>query len=270
VAEDALWVRPSKFPVLKDREAHVWRVPLGPLSSSHPGLDEILTDQELWEASVYASYRDRQRYVTVRGILRQLLGRYLGLDPSTITLTRGPYGKPEIAVEGQEPPLFFNVAHSRDLALIAIARDFQVGIDIEAVNSDFEWDMIARRFFTAREHASLTSTPDSERADAFTTVWTRKEACLKAAGLGLARGLEGVEVSTGAGHSGRLMAVPEEMLPTSRWQIIDLEPADGYRGCLVADSRTALLRRWSWPVAESSSPRGRDSMPGRRGRVPAR
>ena len=145
------------------------------------------------------------------------------------------------------PPFHFNVAHAHDLAVIAVARDGRVGIDLEFVRADFEWMTVARRFFSPRELTGILTVPTRKQAEAFFAGWTRKEACLKAIGCGLAGGLEGIELSTGHGRQAVLVAAPREMSPVSRWKLIDLTPGDGYKACMVVEGDVAHVRQWDWP-----------------------
>lgn len=244
---DAAWNRPASHPMLRRGEVHVWRVPLDLPAPFLPPEASVLTDQEQSRAREYFFPRDRDRYKLLRVALRMILGRYMDLDPRNILLTYGPRGKPMVAGEGSVPPPRFNVSHSHDLGLIAVARDYPVGIDLEAVRADIDCLAIAKRFFSAGEYSSLIGTPASARGDAFVTLWTRKEACLKAVGSGLAGGLEEIEVSPDLHRTPVLLHAPVEMLPVSRWELFDLAPAEGYRGCVVVECQDALLKQWVWP-----------------------
>jgi len=246
VAVELPWIRPTSQPALVHGEVHVWRVPLKASASSLSSFADLLSDEECARAGDYSFARERDRYTLFRGILRHLVGGYLSLDPRDLPLTCGPFGKPMIAQGNRIPSLFFNVAHSQDLGLIAVARDRPVGIDVEAVRASFDWTAIAERFFSAREFESLFALPTSQQAEAFVVLWTRKEACLKAVGSGLASGLEQVEVSTDFRRDAKLLGAPPEMLPLSRWKLHDLRPADGYRCCLVVESQDVLLKQWVW------------------------
>lgn len=119
--------------------------------------------------------------------LRRLLGAALGCTPERIAITVGPAGKPLLARRGG-PPLFFNASRSGGWALVALARDAELGVDIEEapLADAVGWAGIARRFFAAADWQALLALPPDEGRDAFLRLWTRHEAVLKAAGLGLA------------------------------------------------------------------------------------
>jgi 4'-phosphopantetheinyl transferase len=219
-----------------------------------PPASRWITDQEHVDSQAYFFRRDRHRSMRSRAVLRQLLGSYLGLDPSHVALTRGVHGKPMVMAEGRGQPLFFNLAHSQGLMLVAIAPDHPVGIDLEAVKPDRDLSAIARRFFTSRECAHWMAVSAPERSRAFMVLWTRKEAALKAAGLGLAGGLEQLEVSADFRRPASLIRAPLEMLPVTRWKLLDLVPADGYHGCLCIESQKVVVKQWVWSDASDAHP----------------
>jgi 4'-phosphopantetheinyl transferase len=246
VSESARWIRPTGRRLLAEGEVHVWRITLDQPGSVTRRLHRLLSDDERVRASEYAFARDGERFTVLRSALRTILCGYTGIESTDIPLAYGPRGKPLIGPRKGLAPIHFNVSHSAGLGLVAVARGHRVGVDLEAVRASFEWMPIAERFFSARERESISSLPASDQADAFSVLWTRKEACLKAAGLGLAGGLEQVEVSTDPHESPMLLRAPIEMLPLSRWELIDLEPGEGFRGCLVVEGSRVRQRQWTW------------------------
>ena len=114
-----------------------------------------------------------------RGTLRALLGRFLDADPRSLSFAYGPHGKP--ALEGV--PLAFNLSHSADLALIALAREGELGVDVEAIRERVNIEEVATTF-APPETAALLAVPEEARRDAFFAAWTRKEAYIKAIGTG--------------------------------------------------------------------------------------
>ena len=151
----------------------------------------LLSPSELARAEGMATEGLRRRYVVAHGSLRQRLASVLGDDdPASIPIEVGEHGKPFV-VDGPE----FNLSDSGDLALIAISDGPPVGIDVERVR-EVEHERLARRFFSVLECAALESCPDP--AVAFFTIWTRKEAVVKATGRGISGGLSAFTVSLGA------------------------------------------------------------------------
>jgi 4'-phosphopantetheinyl transferase len=128
------------------------------------------------EAAAAAGRRDGARWAVARGALRALLGERLGAAPERVALTAGPHGKPE--VPGAR--LRFNVSHSGELAVIALADGFEVGVDVERLDRR---SRAVERTLTAAERAALAGVAD--RHAALLRVWCRKEALAKAIGGGL-------------------------------------------------------------------------------------
>ena len=178
------WATPSSWPRLSDDEIHVWCVELD-AAGEVSALAACLSADEHERARGLLSGTHQRRFVVARGMLRQLLGRYLGQAPDAVAFLRGPYGKPFL----QEGGLHFNVSHSHELALYAIARDREVGVDVEWMRPQVAHEQIAARFFSLEEQEALAQVPDEARRAAFYNIWTRKEAYVKARGDGIAAGL---------------------------------------------------------------------------------
>lgn len=166
-------------PRLAPGEVHAWRVELAGAAPSAAAA--CLAPDEVARARRFAFERDRRRYVRARSALRRILAGYLGVAPADVALAYSLHGKPRLAAPA---PLGFNVSHSGDHALVAVSRAAQVGVDIEVVDRSRATLELARDVFTADEVAQL-ATHAGGVALPFFTCWTRKEAYLKAIGLGL-------------------------------------------------------------------------------------
>ena len=105
------------------------------------------------------------------------------------------YGKPELVRTSREETLNFNLSHSHEAALVAVTLRRQIGVDIEYIKREFEWEEVAARFFAPGEVAGLRALPQEQQRRAFFTCWTRKEAYIKAKGGGLSIPLQEFEVS---------------------------------------------------------------------------
>lgn len=237
-------VPPQRMSVTAD-QVHVWHAPLDISQSEVTGLEETLAPDELSRAARFRRAADRQRFITCRGLLREILARYVGEAPGALEFCYGPSGKPGLKSASGAHPLRFNVSHSQELAAIAIARDREVGIDIEHFQTDFAWEEIAASFFSAQEVNVLYSLPVQDRYEAFLTAWTCKEACAKGRGDGLSLPLEQLEPS-------RLPDQPWSFNParnpqeSSRWMLKTFTPLAGYAGALAAEGTGWQIRCWQW------------------------
>jgi 4'-phosphopantetheinyl transferase len=167
--------------------------------------------------------------VVAHGTLRQLLGRYLGTHPGQLRFVHNAFGKPELSPECGSP-LRFNLSHSADLALIAIAAGADIGVDIERIRAQPDYAAIARRFFSAAEVEYLNGLPSHLYGPAFVDGWTKKEAFLKACGQGLAR----------------LDDAPEDTAAARSWSLFTLQPAPGYIGAVAIEGSGWRLTQRQW------------------------
>ena len=114
-------------------------------------LKSTLAKNELERAERFIFDQDRNRFIAARGILRDVLGRYLQCAPQTIEFVYGARGKPAISSGSSCDPLRFNLSHSHGLALIGLAREREIGIDVEMIRPEFASEEIAKRYFSAKE-----------------------------------------------------------------------------------------------------------------------
>jgi 4'-phosphopantetheinyl transferase len=243
-------VKPSTF-ALAGHEIHAWRVDLSSASSRRvKGLRHILAEDERRRADGFCFEEDRERFVVARGVLRSLLGSYLDLEPGRLNFRYGSHGKPALAEGTGGDTLRFNVSHSRGLALFALTRNREVGIDVEYVRSDLELEEIAGRYFSPQEAAALRSLPTDARTEAFFACWTRKEAYLKARGEGLSIALDGFSVSLVPGEPAVVLNTQEGPSEAARWALRELRPGPGYVAALAAEGHGWRLVCRHWPEEE--------------------
>jgi 4'-phosphopantetheinyl transferase len=142
---------------------------------------------------------DRERWGFSRQVLRALCGAYLGLAPGRVGFTRGACGKPALSPELRPAGGFhFNLSHSGDLCLFAFSSECELGVDVESCREGLPFEELARSVFGPEEAGNLAR--EGEGGWDFYRLWTRQEAALKAAGLGLAAWQE----LRASGQAGRL------------------------------------------------------------------
>jgi len=190
--------------------------------------------------------RDRKHFIVGRGLLRTILGCYLGIAPNRLQFCYGPRGKPDLAETSGGSKLCFNLSHSQGLALYGVTREREIGIDLEHIRSISQAEQIAERFFSVQENAVFRVLPPSKKQVAFLNCWTRKEAYLKAIGDGLARSLEQIEVSLAPGEPARLLSTEGDPQSAEHWTLQELMPAPGYVAALVVEGYGWRLSCWQW------------------------
>ena len=153
-----------------------------------------LSSAEREQASRFRFARDSARFVRTRALLRQLLAGHLRCAATDVALETGTHGRPVLVSGAGGTTPQFSVSHAGDWAVIGIARGRRIGVDLEMVRAIPEFPSVAKSNFTEREARVLAAAAPDERLALFYTIWTRKEACLKAIGLGIPGGLDRFEV----------------------------------------------------------------------------
>ena len=168
--------RPSSFQLASD-DVHSWCASLDVSPETSARLYATLTPDERTRSARFRFERDRQRFIVARGVLRDLLGRYLQTQPGHLRFAYNAFGKPDLSPEFGNR-LNFNLSHSAGRALIAIATASNAGVDLEYIRAQSEYADIARRFFSTAEVDYLSALPSHLYAEAFFSCWTKKEAYL--------------------------------------------------------------------------------------------
>jgi 4'-phosphopantetheinyl transferase len=229
------WPRAIPGEQILSNDVHVWRAFLDLNVLQKESLVRNLSTDEVAKANRFHFERDRERFIVARGILRHILGCYLGEKPAELRFEYTPYGKPFFAVEAGYDSLSFNLSHSGEFALYAITRNRDVGIDIELVRDDIDIELIARRFFSQCELNSLEKISKEMQTVRFFQYWTRKEAFLKAMGKGVSFPMDHCDVSLMTGKTLSLIRLLDEKPETSCWYGMDLFPGRGYIAAIMAE-----------------------------------
>ncbi|MBI9021286.1 MAG: 4'-phosphopantetheinyl transferase superfamily protein [Verrucomicrobia bacterium] len=151
----------------------------------------LLADEELARAAKFFKPKDADRFILCRGLLRRILGELLETDPSALVFSRNEHGKPFLADTDVE----FNVSHSRDRLLVAVSSGRALGVDIEFRRSGINMDAIAERWFAPEERAFFRGLENPE--EGFFDIWAKKEAYVKALGIGIFKELHAFAVPLG-------------------------------------------------------------------------
>lgn len=188
--------------------------------SAEADLLGLLDDEERARADRFRFERDRRRFVLRRGLLRTLLAARLGRDPAALRFTRNAFGKP--ALPGSD--LRFSASHSHGTALLAVAWGVELGCDIERCDERIDTDGMARAHFAPGEISALERLPLGHRLDGFVRCWTRKEAYVKALGVGLSYPLDSFDTSDPGGSM-------------AGWSLESFEPRPGYHATVAVQGR---------------------------------
>lgn len=226
-------------------DVHVWDARVSAFAECESDLYATLADAELQRADRFRFARDRTQYVVAHGLVRTLLGRYLGRPASRLRFSVGPYGKPALDELATRPTLEYNLSHSGDIVLIAVARGRAVGVDVERWADHIVYDELAEYCFSSAERDELRTTPNHDKAAAFFAGWTRKEAYIKATGVGVTLGLDYFDVSLAPGAAAALLADRRPSAVAEHWSMRDIEVRPGYSAAIIAAGHNWQLRRCS-------------------------
>lgn len=214
-------------------EVHVWAVPLG---GDPDAFAPLLSDAERAKVDRFRFVDHRRRQVISHGALRMILGGYLGSDPAALAFEFGARGKPMVP----HAAVHFNLSHSAQLAMVAVGH-VEVGVDVEKLRHLERLLDIARRQFSPAECAAIEAVPEAGQLAAFYRCWTRKEAYVKALGLGLSA-LDVFDVDLGP--TARLLELRDGQ-DLARWSLADVSPSNDYVAAVAvaaADVRICRFR----------------------------
>lgn len=209
---------------------HVYRVDLAGDDAFRESAEwRTLSTDEHARAERFVKARDGRKFVRCRGALRAILGGLTDVDPREVAFQVGPGGKPMLP----DGPWRFNVSHSGELALIAVAKDVELGVDVEQYRPIQQSDRIVESYFTAAESAEFRRLDEGDRAEAFIRGWTRKEAVVKAQGVGLAGLATEFETLFGPGRPPESFRRCEPMDEVRGWRLWEVSPRPGYVATLA-------------------------------------
>ncbi len=233
---------PSTPPFLGVQDAHVWRIDL---TATHLArtLRPVLSAAECARADRFHRAEHADRFVVAHGVLRCILAGYLHESPAELQFQNGEHGKPSLA--NAVASVEFNLSHSGDIALLAVARGRAVGVDVEQWDDTVEHLAIAERFFSPIERTVLRSLAlerGAHVAGGFFAAWSRKEAYLKATGVGIARGLHHFDVSLHPDAPAELLADRLDVDAVTHWSMHALDVGARYSGALVVRAPVGSLQ----------------------------
>lgn len=232
--------------VVKSGDIDIWYVDL-----EDAALDAgqgILSADEQQRAARFAFPADKNRLVRSRVALREILAQLLACSAEAVRFSYNEHSKPELAAPVQ-PGLSFNLSHSGSTALIAIASDRAVGIDVDRIGRTDSWQAIAKRSFSEPELKQLWHLPPAEQETAFYRTWTQKEAYTKALGDGFSYGFPKFSVRVDAEQSTGLVHDSISPQAEANWHICAIDAGPGMTAALAYSGSTrALLRYWKFHI----------------------
>jgi 4'-phosphopantetheinyl transferase len=220
-------------------EAHVYHGPLDPQSNEIPQSLTLLSEDEKHRASRFHFEKNRNEFILSRGGLRSLLGSYLQIPAHEIRFAYTSHGKPFLADPAQQK-LEFNISHTDGLVAFAFAWNHAIGVDVEAIRTNFKAEEIAERFFSDAERKAIHEYPSAERHPAFFRCWTRKEAYIKARGEGLSHPLSQFDVSLDITPAQTLLATRPDPLEARCWVLQPFTTLPGFAAAVAVNQKPTI------------------------------
>jgi len=229
---------------------HVWYATLDVSPADLTIYESLLSGYEHVRASRFRFDRDRWRFVAARGILRQLLSRYVGHKPWQLRIECNAFGKPFLRSQPINGQICFNLAHSQDMALYGIALDCEIGVDIECIRPVADYLKVAEYLFSSQEFVGISALDKEARLEAFFNCWTQKEAYVKAQGTGMRTRLDSFNVSLNPRNDPAPLKVSDD-----RWLIFPLRLIPGYAASIAMEgTRQIEARKWSLRPSVDGAP----------------
>lgn len=238
------WTMPPIDRTLHHDEVHVWLAEYNTFRSQIPDLHLLLNVEEAKKAAQFYFEKDRRRFIVTHGLLRKLLAGYTNIPAAQLNFHHNAYGKPELSDQPQKATLHFNLSHSHELIVYAFTYAGDIGVDIEYMRADIEYEQLTRRYFSPFENVELRRLPLSQCQQAFFNCWTRKEAYIKARGLGLSLALDSFDVTVRPDDPVKLLASRENAQEANRWLFASLPMSPQYAGTVIAEGHDWHMHCW--------------------------
>ncbi len=240
------WPASSEAPDLGDGSVHVWYLPLDVDDARLNDLAQSLSDDEHARAARYRFDNIRNRFIACRGQVRAVLSRYIDESPGQVEFQYANLGKPSLGERWRDSNLEFNVSHSGDAGMLAIARGRVVGVDVEQVRGMSDVRGLIGRYFARSEQEVLAELSGDTLLNGFFRIWTSKEAILKATSMGLSIAPEKVEVRVVDTNQPCVIQVDDKRSPFDSWWLHPLDIGSDYVAALASPGQPAKKHLSVW------------------------
>lgn len=218
---------------------HVWDFPVTGDTSLDP-FSTLLSADEQARAARFRFEKDARRFTVTRASVRAILARYLAGSARDLQFEYTKLGKPSLTSAALN--IDFSVSHSGELAMLAIALERNVGVDLEFTRRDVEIEKLSERFFSVRERESIRALSGARRVAAFFRCWTCKEAFLKAQGVGLSRSLDSFDVEVDSSRPARLLATRPDSSEAAAWSLHGIQTDAEYAAAIAVQGQISTVK----------------------------
>lgn len=223
--------------ITEDHRLHIWKIPLNLPEAKLPHLLNLLDPAEIKRLHQFRFEKHRRRFLVAHARLREILGFHLNISPAEVVFHIHDSGKPSIPGN----PLYFNLSHSDEMAIVAVSFQGEVGIDIEYIKQDIDTLEIAKRFFHPTEFEQLQKIPSEKQKAFFYYCWTAKEAYLKAKGTGIAHHLNKFSLDLQNPQKIQIIYASDDIAEFKDWFITNFEINSSYFSTVVSSNSISSL-----------------------------
>ena len=239
-----MWDKPPEGLQLDSAYIDIWRTRIDLPKNEIESYATTLSEEEKERAARFTFPNKYEEYVVSRGLLRKVLSHVLKQAATEFQFEYTESKKPYLLQKYFDQTLSFNISHSHGQALVAVSLNRNIGIDIEKIRAEVEYEKLALRFFSAAEHHQLMQIPADERARSFFAIWTRKEAFVKAIGKGIAFGLSEFDVNISPEEPPVMLATRWNPEDVSLWSMATIDTENNFMATLATDGGDFQLRCW--------------------------
>ena len=218
-------------------DLEIWHGKVNAEDAHYPAYWRILDADEQAHAGKLSNPLLHKRYVEIHGRLRNLLALTLNQPPEQLRIKKAEHGKPYLV---DYPELAFNLSHTADRVVIAVAWDCRLGVDVEICKPRLNLSGLVEKCFAEEEAAFWQQLPESQKTQAFYSFWTRKEAFVKATGHGIVLGLNNCVINPE--NPSEFLRVPDSCGQAAAWHSLDVDLGEGICSAVVADKPFAAVR----------------------------
>ena len=236
------WLPSKQEETIQADQIHVWRVAFPKMLSSSSKLYELLDSDEKAKADRFHFTEDSNKFIISHAVTRLILSGYAHEPSAELRFAVNEFGKPALL----DSQLHFNLSHSGNFALIAVTPITSVGVDIEKVVAARAKLDLATRFFSNTEVIHLKTLEEEHFVQGFFNAWTRKEAYIKALGVGLSIPLDSFSVSVKPGEETKLLQDKNEERTPEEWTLVDLHINENHAGALAIKAKHFELKLLDW------------------------
>ena len=238
--------------LLSEKAVQVWALYDGEAEATCQALGHVLSKDERQRANSYRQIKHQNSFIYRRCVLRWLIGRYLNCKSESLRFELNPFGKPALLMPDAQG-FEFSISQTEGLAVLAFAWHCRVGVDVEKLVSDIDINGVGQVVFSGGEQEAInTSTHDA--SSAFFTIWTRKEALLKAVGMGLSGLPSDYLTQDETQHGSNQWRALYKGVPLSGWSFLDLEFAPCVKGALAVSSDDVQVSLRQFTLLNSRTP----------------